>query len=230
MNERALKHIYLFSGLGADERVFEFLDLSGFPVTCIEWNDHIDEETIEQYAKRIAQQITKPNPILIGVSFGGMMAVEVAKFIKTEKIIIISSAKTYSELPHYFKAKKKPVILRLIPNWFLTHPNVISHWLFGTESPRDKKLLNEILVHTNARFLRWALNAIAMWRNEQTHPNLTHIHGREDRILPHRFVCCDFTINDGGHFMIVNRSEEISRLVRMVLGDEAERRRLKAEG
>lgn len=217
MNERATKHVYLFSGLGADERVFKFLDLSGFSVTCIEWIDHTEGETMTQYAKRMARQLTHVNPILIGVSFGGMMAIEVAKFIETDKIIIISSAKTHSELPHYFKAKRKPLVLRLIPNWLLTYPNIVNQWLFGTESVRDKKLLKEILTDTDARFLRWALNAIALWTNEHTHPNLTHIHGRTDRILPHRFVCCDFTVDDGGHFMIVNRAGMISKLVREVM-------------
>lgn len=214
MNERATKHVYLFSGLGADERVFKFLDLSGFSVTCIKWIDHREEETMTQYAKRIARQLTNVNPILIGVSFGGMMAIEVAKFIETDKIIIISSVKTHSELPHYFKAKRKPVILRVIPDWLLTYPNIVSQWLFGTESLRDKKLLKEILIDTDANFLRWALNAIAMWRNEHAPPNVTHIHGRADRILPHRFVRCNFTVDDGGHFMIVNRAAMISKLVR----------------
>lgn len=212
-----MKHVYLFSGLGADQRVFQFLDLSGFSITCIEWIAHAENETIAQYAKRITNQITTANPILIGVSFGGMMAVEVAKLIPTEKILVISSAKTRKELPDYFQATGKPTLLRIIPDWLLIQPNPVNHWLFGTESGRDKKLLNEILRDTNPRFLRWALTAIATWQNDHLHPNLKHIHGKKDKILPHRYVCCDFTVEDGGHFMIVNRADEVNALVREML-------------
>ncbi len=67
-----MKHIYVFSGLGADERVFQYLDLSGFAVTFIRWIQPIQNETIEEYGKRLTQQITIVRPILFGLSFGAL--------------------------------------------------------------------------------------------------------------------------------------------------------------
>jgi alpha/beta superfamily hydrolase len=52
---------------------------------------------------RLSEQIIEVNPILVGVSFGGMIAVEVAKLIETEKVILISSAKTKHEIPQYYQ-------------------------------------------------------------------------------------------------------------------------------
>jgi hypothetical protein len=69
------RNLYLFSGLGADRRIFQKLDLSGYIVHYIEWIPPLGDESIEHYASRISNQIKEPNPVLIGLSFGGMMAV-----------------------------------------------------------------------------------------------------------------------------------------------------------
>ena len=82
-----MKNVYIFSGLGADKRVFQKLDFSYCNATFIEWTAPLRHESFEHYASRILSQIKHENPILIGLSFGGMMAVEVAKLIKTEKEI-----------------------------------------------------------------------------------------------------------------------------------------------
>lgn len=79
------KELYIFSGLGADERVFQKLDFFGFTTIFIKWVVPQEKETIEDYATRILNQITTTKPILIGLSFGGIIAVEVAKLIATEK-------------------------------------------------------------------------------------------------------------------------------------------------
>jgi thioesterase domain-containing protein len=79
--------IYIFSGLGANERVFSELDFTGFRTTYIKWLPPAKNQPIEKYASRLLAQITAPNPVLIGLSFGGMVAVEVAKQIKVEKVI-----------------------------------------------------------------------------------------------------------------------------------------------
>ena len=93
--------IYIFSGLGADERVFQKLDFSDFKTTFVKWIIPQDKETIENYSTRLLAQITTKNPTLIGLSFGGIIAVEVAKQIDTEKVILIASAKT--KIEQYFK-------------------------------------------------------------------------------------------------------------------------------
>lgn len=97
------KELYIFSGLGADEKVFQKLYFSDFSPTFIKWIAPQEEETIENYATRLLDQIRTTKPILIGLSFGGMIAVEVAKQIDTEKVILIASAKTQNEIPFYFR-------------------------------------------------------------------------------------------------------------------------------
>lgn len=212
-----MKKLYIFSGLGADRRVFKYLDFSGFDVTFIEWILPVDKETIEDYAKRLAKQIKIEKPILIGLSFGGIMATEVAKHIQTEKIILIASAKTKNEVPFYYRFMGALQLHKLVPTQLMKHANFFSFWLFGIKKQEDKKLLTEILKDTDPRFLKWAINAIVNWKNIKAPQNCFHIHGSSDKILPLRFVKADSIVEGGGHFMTINKHEELSLTIRQYL-------------
>ncbi|HTN45943.1 MAG TPA: alpha/beta hydrolase [Flavipsychrobacter sp.] len=210
------KPLYIFSGLGADERIFQRLDFSDSPANFIQWIAPEPDEAIEHYAQRLLAQIKTENPVLIGLSFGGMMAVEVAKLIRTERIILISSAKTKAELPPYFQAGSFQ-LHHIIPATFFKSSNPISNWLFGADAPADKKLLKQILKDTDPIFLKWAMDKIASWKNHTVPNNIIHIHGTNDRILPIKYVRCDKTIQNGGHMMVWNRAEELNDLLRKYL-------------
>lgn len=95
--------VYIFSGLGVDRRVFDRIDFKDLDVKFIDWIDPIKNETLQNYAKRISRKITSENPILIGLSFGGMIAVEISKILNTKKIILIASAKNKYELPFIYR-------------------------------------------------------------------------------------------------------------------------------
>jgi pimeloyl-ACP methyl ester carboxylesterase len=212
-----MKEIYLLSGLGADERVLQDLDFSGYKTTFIKWIQPIENERIESYSKRLIGQMKTQNPIIIGLSFGGMIAVEIGKLIETEKVILIASAKTKFEIPFYYRFAGKLSLHKLLPTALLKKPNIFSNWFFGTESQKDKILLANILRDTDSIFLKWAIDKIVNWQNVETLQNLQHIHGTADRILPYRFVSADVKINGGGHFMTTNKVEELSREIRKLL-------------
>ena len=215
----SMKTVYVFSGLGADERVFYKINFSGYAVHFIQWIAPQKNEAIEDYSLRLTAQITKENPILVGLSFGGMMAVEVAKHISTEKIIIISSAKSKNEIPFYFRLAGKFGVTKIIPATALIKINVFTNWFFSNRTVEDKKMLSAILHDTDPVFLKWAIHAIASWQNITIHQNLHHIHGDADRILPFKFVTCHETIKGGAHLMIVNRSAEVNLLLQKLINN-----------
>lgn len=190
------KELYVFSGLGADERVFVSLNFSEFNTTHIRWIEPKKRETIESYAARIRSQIKTKNPILLGISFGGMMAVEVAKQIETDKVILISSAKTKHELPSYYRFSGKLRLYKIIPTWILKSANMVVYWFFGVQSKSDKQLLKDILKDTEPRFFKWAIDQIARWKNETLIENQVHIHGTNDRIIPLKNVTIQLSQGD----------------------------------
>ncbi len=207
------KELYIFSGLGADERVFQRLIFSRDNTVFIKWIIPNKNESIEMYAKRIAEQISSKKPILLGLSFGGMMAIEVAKQIETEKVILISSVKTKNEIPVYYRFIGKTGLHKLLPSWIMKKTGFITNWFFGVNSNADKGLLQQIINDTNTQYLQWAINAIVCWNNEIVPKNILHIHGTNDKILPIRYVNCNIKINGGGHLMTLTMAEEFNKIL-----------------
>lgn len=209
-----MKELFLFSGLGADKRVYEYLDLSAYRVNHVDWIDPLPNESIEEYAGRLSGKIGKNNPILVGVSFGGMVAIEIAKHIPVEKIILISSAKSRKDIPApRFDFMRKLQLHRFIPTRLVKNPNRIVFWFFGVEKKWEKDLLRAIMRDTNIAFFRWAIDRIVNWPNETVLANAIHIHGTNDRLIP--FTTADYKIEGGGHLMIINRAQEIDQIIKV---------------
>lgn len=217
--EKGLKDIYFVSGLGADERVFRLLKFEGYQPVHLRWVDPERGETMEHYAQRLATQITSSDPVLVGLSFGGMVAVEIAKQIPVERVILISSAKTAAEIPPYFKLFRWFPIHRIFPFKTLLWAGYwIAYWFFSLETIDERKLLKAILWDTDAHFLKWALHRVVTWRNETVPEHLYHIHGTSDRIFPISYVEADYVLEPGGHFMIINKAGQISTLIERIMG------------
>lgn len=212
-----MQTLYLFSGLGADKRVFQYIDFSGFDIRFIEWIVPEKEENISQYAQRLTAQIPDKNPILVGLSFGGMMAIEVAKWTNPTKVILIASAKNYQEIPFYYRILGKLTLHKILPIRLFKQANTLSYWFFGAKTEAEKQLLADIFQDTDSHFLAWAIDKILTWENTTIPANLLHIHGTKDQILPICFVKSDIQIENGGHFMTINEAERVSLEIKNAL-------------
>ncbi|MCC7302106.1 MAG: alpha/beta hydrolase [Bacteroidia bacterium] len=215
-----VKKIYLFSGLGADERIFHKLHLPGFTLTHIKYIMPEPRERLDQYAARLLTQITSPEPVLIGLSFGGMVAVEMAKHITPRKVILIASAKTKNEIPYYYRLAGKIRLHKILTSGILRGTNPFTNWLFDARCAEEKKLLRDIIAGTDPAFLKWAVDQVVCWENCTPTPDLVHIHGTRDKILPARFVRCDISVKNGGHFMTLNEANEMNRILTDILREE----------
>ena len=208
-----MPELYFISGLGADHRVFQFLKPEKLKKNFIHWIVPLENESIEAYAKRLSEQIKTKRPILIGLSFGGIIAIEIAKLIEIEKVILISSVKTKKEIPFYFRIAGKLKLHRILKAGLLKRGNIIFYWFFGTKTESERLILKSILADADSYFLYWAIDKIVSWTNETNPDNLKHIHGTADKIFPSRFVQADNQINGGGHFMVMNRADEITEML-----------------
>ena len=212
-----MRKAYLFSGLGADERVFYFLKLEFDQKRCIKWVLPKECESLTDYAKRIVEEQfdkeEKEPVVLIGVSFGGIVAMEVSKLVKTEKLILISSIKTRHEIPMVYRIAGFFKLHVLMPITMLKSANFLTYFLFGVKEKEHKQLLKTILEETDSRFLKWAMNEIVNWRNEIVSENTLHIHGTRDWILPFRCVKNVVVVLGGGHLMVITHAGKVSNFI-----------------
>ncbi len=214
--------VYGISGLGADERVYQELNkFLSTPITPLAWLQPKPKEPFKEYLFRFKEQIdTSEDFILVGVSFGGMVAVELNKYLAPKKTIIISSNATKQELPKAFRAFRYINIIPFLPNRFLKPPAFFAHWLFGIKSKKHKKLLGKIIEDTDVVFLKWAINQIISWKNTDVPANLIRIHGTKDRLLKPNPQAKTMIIEGGGHFMVIENAEKIAVYLNEVISWE----------
>lgn len=205
--------IHFLSGLGADESAFQMLTLPGIEAIHLNWMPPHHKESMESYAARMAERISDPYPVIIGLSFGGMMAIEIAKLIPVKKLILISSAKSYRELPFWFTLCRYVPFHKVLPLQAIgMHPKIMMA-VFGVRNAEQQKQLKAIIQNSSTGFNQWAIDKVVNWRNRHYPNNLVHIHGKADRLLPYQYVNPNHTIVNGGHFMIVNQAKEISTII-----------------
>jgi pimeloyl-ACP methyl ester carboxylesterase len=211
-----MKNVYFISGLGADKRAFSMLDLSFCEPVFIEWIKPHKKESLKQYALRLRQQIADEHPTVVGVSFGGMLAAEMAKADPYMNVIIIASNKSAAEFPFYLRTGKYLPLYKWLPNKLIKNVPLVSRVL-GVKENDQKKLLVQILADLDPDFLKWAIEAILDWNGKEISNNIKHIHGTKDRLLPCRYIKADFTIDGGTHMMSINKPKEISKLLKELI-------------
>lgn len=213
-----VKRIYLISGLGADKRVFRKLAFApDTELFFLDWIKTQKNESLEAYSARLARKIDHTSPFyLIGVSFGGFLATEIAKHLNPLHTFIISSTAVFFGIPWYYRLLGSFKLHEIIPISFFKKANSISYYLFDIKTKNERNMLKKILKDTDPVFLHWALSAVIKWRNTIKPANLTHIHGTFDKILPVRYTAPDIIIPGGGHLMVYSMASQISTAIMKV--------------
>lgn len=209
-----MQTIYCISGLGADQRVFQKLSIQGTSLVPVHWADYDQHDDLSCYAQKISAQITDEYPVILGLSFGGMLASEIARLRPVKQLFLVSSAKDATELPRMGGLVRFLVNKKLIPGSVpsIAMPQV--HERFGTKTREEKALLSDILHRSDPGFTRWALKAMFNWQTRDHVDRITHIHGTADRMIFPQQVKPNHWIEGGTHFMVYQRAAEISRIIR----------------
>ena len=133
-----MQKVYFISGLGADERVFQYLNLEGIEPVFIQWLEPLSNEKIENYAARMSAFITTPRPLIVGLSFGGMITIEIAKSIDYQQIILISSAKNRYDLPLLYRLSGRFNLHKILPIHFVKNIKILRYFTFGIKTKSEK--------------------------------------------------------------------------------------------
>lgn len=213
-----VKKVYFISGLGADERVFKYIRVpEHWEMVHLRWIKPLPGETLPGYAWRMSERIDTQEPFsLVGLSFGGMLATEIAKKYNPRHTILISSVPVPAHLPGYFRTAAALKLHKIVPMSLMKLMARTKRFI-SSENWEDKKLLWQLIDESDPLFLRWAMNAILHWKNEEIPSHLWHIHGTRDEILPVRFTQPTHFIDKAGHLAIMSSATEINKLLQSLL-------------
>ncbi len=208
-------NLYFISGLGADKRIFQKLVLpESFRIHYIEWVPVTRGESLDDYCRKLSEQIDLTQPFsFIGVSFGGIIALQLSKFLKPLQTVIISSFCFKKEVSKFYIFMGNTRLYKLFPAGFLLKPNHFLFRLFGAIRPEEMRLLRNILRDTDPKFFRWAMEQLFSWDNSWKPASFLHIHGTADKILPYRPCMQAIPVAGGQHMMVYSKADIISRLL-----------------
>lgn len=199
--------VYFMPGLAASSSIFERIDLpkETFEIHLLEWFMPEKQETLQNYAKRMAEKVINENAVLVGVSFGGILVQEMAQFLKLRKLIIISSVKSNIELPRRMKIAKTTKAYKLLPTSLLENVELLVKYAFGDVMKQRLKLYEQFLHMRNKEYLDWAIEQVICWNRINVDTNVIHIHGDADEVFPAKYIKGYINVKGGTHMMILNR-------------------------
>ncbi|WP_046243920.1 alpha/beta fold hydrolase [Hymenobacter terrenus] len=210
----------MIPGLGADERVFQFLRLQG-EVHVLHWlPPQSCAELLPHYAARLAVVVPVAQACwLVGISFGGVLALEVGKLRPLAQVVLISSLARPNELPSAARLVRATGLHRLLAPQLLRLMPRVAQWFFSVKNGTEYELLHGIIRDTDSAFAQWAIGQLLHWKGSTNAPT-ARIHGTHDRLLPAGARHSEYQL-PGGHFIIVSRAAEISQILNHLTADAA---------
>ena len=207
-----MRKIYLVPGIEMDSMLFKFFEFEGYESKVIKLISHDKDDNLSTYAKKISEQIDVKDPIFIGFSFGGILAVELGKLFPDSHIYVISSFKRRDEISPLLKFLGNIRILKFFPEKILRTSNFIRNFLLGVKKNNQEKL-DLIYKDIPDGFLSWALDNCLRWTNQTVPSNTVHLHGEKDNIVPIKYIDDCIMISGAGHLMFSYQARKIRKIL-----------------
>ncbi|MCL5129526.1 alpha/beta hydrolase [Algibacter sp. L4_22] len=214
-----LIHIYLMPGMAASPLIFENIKLPEdiFQIHLLEWMIPVENELLSDYALRMTKHIKHENIVLLGVSFGGVLVQEMAKYIKPRKLIITSSVKSMHELPKRMLLAKATKAYKLVPTQLASNIDVFEKYAVGKVVKKRIELYQKYLSVNDSRYLTWAIEQMVCWNQEEPLEGIIHIHGDDDGVFPIKNIKNCIVVKNGTHIAIINKykwfNENLPRII-----------------
>lgn len=208
--------VYFVPGLAAGREIFKHIELPErqFELIILEWIIPNKEESLQEYAKRMALGVDKTDAVLVGVSFGGVMAQEMSLFLNLKKLIIVSSVKTNKEFPKRLTYARRTGAYKLVPTSLVINAKDLTRFAIGPKSKKRLALYNEYLHVRDKKYLDWAIKNMVCWGRTEAVADVIHIHGDKDIVFPIRNIEGPQVIKNGTHVMVLYKAKAVSKLLR----------------
>lgn len=201
--------VYLMPGMAASPSIFNGLQLDEdrFELHRLEWTVPEPGQSLTEYAEAMCARIDHDNPVLLGVSFGGMLVQEMATLMPTRKVIGVSTVKSKKELPKRMLFAKYTKVHKLLPTGLVNNVELLAKYAFGETVTKRLHLYEQYLGIRDKRYIDWAIDNIVNWKQTEPPENFVHIQGERDAVFPCSNIKDCITIKNGTHTMIIHRAK-----------------------
>jgi hypothetical protein len=205
--------ILLLGGMTPDARIFDQLLPRLANASVVPWIEPKNGESLEHYGMRLAKTLTISEPVVLcAVSFGGVVAIEVARWIDTKGCVLISSIRHPRELPPWLRmwrwlgGRTGEMLLNGVGTVAKLSPRLVR----SRGMARLSKLAGQ-----KGRWHRWATSAVWGWNPDELPNNASvfQIHGDRDATFPIQYLKPDAVIRGGDHVMALTHAARLAELI-----------------
>lgn len=206
-------------GLGGDRRLFA-PSMAHLPtLRVLNWLKPGQGWTLSDYARAlIDRNDINSSQAILGVSLGGMLALEIARHTRVRGVVLFGSARNPKQIRAPLPlAAQVPVLPTLFYRCARALPNAAMY--FGsTRKHADQCLIKNMATRCSPTLTHWAIKAIANWPGVSENPcAIWEVHGSRDNLIPPRPQSANAIIRGGGHLCILTHPRESAAAMRPTL-------------
>lgn len=198
--------VYLMPGMGASPKIFEFWEFPApYRLERLSWIPPFAQESLQAYAARMWERIPEENPVLVGVSFGGVLVQEMAKLKPVRQLILVSSIKSTAEMPLSMRMATYTRLHKYLPLRWVQNVDTLALFAFGEGIKKRLEMYQKYLSERDPDYLAWAIDALVHWKQDSFETSLLHFHGHEDTIFPIKNIAEPVQKLEGGHAIVLTQ-------------------------
>ncbi len=209
----ATPRLVLFSGMGADARMYARLARLIPDLVVAPWLRPPVAPSLEAYARDYLERgVVSSGDCIGGSSFGGMLALEIARHAPMRGVALLGSCRDVHAIPAYVRALAP--LARMLPNRAFRLPDAAIPllWLkMGLRHRAERTCFATMLRSMPPQFIRWCCHAALVWPgvSEPGCPVL-HLHGSDDHIMPPGRVHPDQVLAGAGHVVAMTHAPQVA--------------------
>lgn len=215
------KRIVYISGIGADRRAFSKLDSHlGGEAVFADWIPlESNEEHFTGYCERLISKYgINSYDILIGLSFGGLIAQQIAKKLGNKTVFLISSFRNKSDLRPLMYFGLKTGLYKLLPPIRIPIISEMIAFVLNSKNRESKKVITQMMLDTDFHFMNWCIRQIAVIDLKPEYSeNFINLNGDNDKLVKEWIGHSGLTVSGGSHFMVNDKAKEIASKISSML-------------
>ncbi len=213
--------LVLLTGIGADHRLFD-PQRALFPrIETPDWLTPTKGESLVSYGRRMAETMDASEPFhLGGASFGGTVALEMARHVPAESVFLIGSCRTGRAIARNLRVFER--LSRGLPDAVIGVGRRLAPLvrpLIGDLDSAQRSLVLDMFHRVPTPFIRWACWAMMDWSlDEAISVPIHHIHGTRDLLIPARNVTPDRWVSGAGHLPSLTHASAVNAFLAEQVG------------
>ncbi len=216
--------LYLLPGLGANEKMFQYQIQAINHIVVPKWLAPLEAESLSEYALRWSKVFDfKRGDSIGGMSFGGQVALELARHLPFESVFLISSNRRYQEISSLFKLQNQ--MLQNLPEGVVRMglKNIALPQLMSKEDLKSQEIdwLQQMITDIDFSFFKWASQAISRWDYEfnpsEFEMPVYQIRGEHDSFIQYTHEDEAQVIGGGHHLINYTHAGEVNQWLSQII-------------